>query len=311
MRDEPSWRPLTRRDLGVAASISDVIGAGVAEHPSVAGAIRRADNALFFSDTGGDHQRASHRAHAYLVVEPQSVHLWREAWKPLRGTLLRDQRRMSYVRLGDRRRGEALDGFLRVTQHLVGFVVVILIDKRQKLFAGDDAPDEFQHWKSKAFERLLTTTHLLSILLSGLTRERQDILWTSDEDDIAPNDARMWDVCDVVGRVSAHYLDHDLGHFRFATTKSDDGSRELEDLVAIPDLAAGCLAEVSASYRHLGATLSPNLVLPVPAALPPKAARLLRWITESSGGLRHIVVSVDPNEPASKFVVRRLAFTTN
>lgn len=170
---------------------------------------------------------------------------------------------MSYERLGDRRRRNALDHFLNASAVLVGFLVTVLVEKKLRLFSSGEAiPSEFAHWKPRVFERLLTAINVASILLAGLSRSGQNVVWFSDEDDFAANDQRLWEVYDVFSRVSSHYLGHDLGHFRFATAKSYDGSRELEDLLAFPDLEAGWLSELLGSYTRVGAALSENLILP-------------------------------------------------
>lgn len=219
---------------------------------------------------------------------------------------------MSYERLSDRRRRNALDYFLNASAVLAGFVVTVLIEKRLRLFSSDEpVPSEFDHWKPRAFERLLTAVHVASILLAGLTRPGQDVTWFSDEDDLAPNDSRLWDVCDVFSRISSHYMDHNLGHFRFATAKSDDGSRDLEDLLAFPDVAAGWLSELLGSYARARAALSEVVILPPPQSLPEKSKRLLLWAAASSGGLKHVSVTVESNKPQSRFVVRRLLFSAD
>lgn len=217
---------------------------------------------------------------------------------------------MSYERLGDRRRRDALDHFLNASTELVGFLVTVLVEKQLILFSSEEPiPSEFAHWKPRSFERLLTAVNVASILLAGLTRSGQDVVWFSDEDDLAANDERLWEVCDVFSRVSSHYLDHSLGHFRFATSKSDDGTREIEDLLAFPDLAAGWIPELLGSYSRAGAALSETVILPPPESLPVKSKRLLSWAATSSSNLKHVAVSVEPNSPRSLFLVRRLHFS--
>lgn len=305
-----TWRKLIRPGFGVAVSVSDAVGGGVDQHPLVLEQLRRADSLLLFSDIGGDHRGATHRAHSFLVLDPASLHRWLPLWGSLRHRLLPDGRRMSYERLGDRRRRVALDHFLTASTELVGFLVTVLVEKKLSLFSSEEPiPSEFAHWKPRAFERLLTAVNVASILLGGLTRSGQDVVSFSDEDDLAANDQRLWEVCDVFSRVSSHYLDHGLGHFRFATSKSDDGSRQMEDLLAFPDLAAGWLSELLGSYSRAGAALSEAVILPPPESLPAKSKHLLAWAAASSSNLRHVAVTVDPNGPRSRFLVRRLAFS--
>jgi hypothetical protein len=305
-----SWRTLARRDLGVATTMSDVIGEGVNFHEVAVGQLRSASRLFLMSDIGGDHKAATHRAHAFLVTDPDSVARWAALWSPVRRRYLADGRRMSYERLSDRHRLAALDGYLRAADALQGFLITVLIDKRLQLFTEGPPPGEFQGWKREPFRRLLAASHLASILLAGLSASGQDVLWISDEDDFAANDARLWKFCDVFGRVSGHYLPHALGHFRFATSRSDDGSKQIEDLLALPDLAAGWLVDLLSAYTRDFAALSEHVVLPPPSTLREKSGRLMAWCAESGGRLKHVAVTAESNEPQSLFLVRRLRFST-
>jgi len=304
-----SWRTLARRDLGVATTMSDAIAGGVNLHESTVGQLRSASRLFLMSDIGGDHKAATHRAHAFLITDADSVARWTALWSPVRRRFLADGRRMSYERLSDQRRRAALDGYLRAADALHGFLITVLIDKRLQLFTGGPPPGEFQRWKLEPFRRLLAASHLASILLAGLSASGQDVLWISDEDDFAANEARLWDLCDVFGRVSSHYVQHALGHFRFATSKSDDGSKQIEDLLALPDLAAGWLCDLLGAYRRNFAVLSEHVVLPPPSTLRGKSRQLMAWCAKGTGSLKHVAVTVESNEPQSLFLVRRLRFS--
>lgn len=275
--------------------MSDVIGEGIKAHEVAISQLRAG---------------ATHRAYAFLVTDPESVARWAALWAPVRRRYLSDGRRMSYERLSDRHRLAALDGYLRAADALQGFLITILIDKRLQLFTESPPPDEFQGWKREPFRRLLAASHLASILLAGLSAPGQDVLWISDEDDFAANDARLWELCDLFGRVSGHYLQHNLGHFRFATSKSDDGSKQIEDLLALPDLAAGWLVDLLSAYPRDSSSLSEHVVLPPPSTLRGKSGRLMAWSADTGGKLRHVAVTVESNEPQSRFRVRRLRFST-
>jgi hypothetical protein len=86
---------------------------------------------------------------------------------------------------------------------------------------------------------MLRVVHIVSFFLAGLSRAHQNVIWITDEDEIAANDNRMRELTNLFGNISSHYLPHSMGHFRCGTMKSDDGSRQLEDLASIPDLVAG------------------------------------------------------------------------
>src|SRR5690606_15885909 len=83
-----------------------------------------------------------------------------------------------------------------------------------------------------------------SLLIAGLSRERQNVLWISDQDAIAANLDRHKQATNAIASVLSGYLPHPLGHIRIGTAQSDDGSKAIEDLLAIPDIAAGAWSEV-------------------------------------------------------------------
>jgi hypothetical protein len=47
----------------------------------------------------------------------------------------------------------------------------------------------------------------------------------------------------LFGWIVSSYLEFDMGHLRSGTSKSDNGSRQIEDFLAIPDLVAGAIQE--------------------------------------------------------------------
>jgi hypothetical protein len=155
---------------------------------------------------------------------------------------------------------------------------------------------EFSHWSPMAFERLLRAVHLVSFFVAGLSAPGQDVFWYTDEDDIAPNDARLYDVCEVYKRVSGHYVAHMMRHFRFGTSRSEDGTRILEDLIAIPDFAAGCLAELTQLYAKAGLFPGNNMLVPPPEGLSYKSRLLLDWLAFSGSSLRRLVYAFEQSE---------------
>jgi hypothetical protein len=87
-----------------------------------------------------------------------------------------------------------------------------------------------------------------------------------------------------------------MGHFRFGTTTSDAGDLLIEDLTAVPDLAAGCLGDVlSMLAPHPEASSVARLFLPAGGIAPPKAVDIATWLADSSGSLSKLNLVVDEN----------------
>lgn len=85
--------------------------------------------------------------------------------------------------------------------------------------------------------------HFAAFLTAGLSSSSQNVLWFSDEDNIAANFSRLTQLTNVFAYILSNYLKHDLAHIRCGTTKNDDGSLLIEDLTSIPDLVAGAISE--------------------------------------------------------------------
>jgi len=264
-----AWCPINRPNLGVADSISERIRTEEWRCPGLLTPVSRGPTLLLVSDYAGDHANSRFQALSFLVADLVYLWYWDEVRTELRREVLRDTRRLAYKKLeSDEWRAQALVPFLRAANSIPGLLITFLIDKRiGTLFMPDAEADALiepavirEHWGAKPFEKLLRVAHLSALLVSGLVGEKQNVLWISDQDEIVPNDARHIEACKLFGQVLSHYLNCEIGRLQFATTRSDDGSLRLEDVAALPDLAAGSLAEVGTSMA-LNGVMSANEVL--------------------------------------------------
>lgn len=90
-----------------------------------------------------------------------------------------------------------------------------------------------------------------------------------------------------------HYLTHNMGNIRFGTTYSDNGSMELEDLAALPDLAAGAMSElISCTIKQHG-RLYGRVHRPMPKNVSKKAHAILVWLAEQQHLLKRIAIYID------------------
>ena len=177
---------------------------------------------------------------------------------------------MSFKNLGDKKRAAALPGFIDAAEQIQGLLLVVLVDKRiKRLFrqTGDDEREKgdgdlLSNWLPKVEEKLLRICHVAALLVAGLSRPGQNIVWISDQDEIAANDQRLRQLTEASGRIMSAYLEHSLGHLRVGTTASDSGTRDVEDFVAIADLAAGTLCEVLNAHRRAGVDFPLGMFVP-------------------------------------------------
>ena len=300
------WKPICRPHLGMADSISEMIRAEEWRSPDLLTDARASPTLLVASDYGGEHRSAAYLTISVLVADLQGlVSSWEPQRRMVRSRFANDGRRLSYKKLGDRQRYKMLLPFLASANHIPGVVATFLIDRRIKsFFRGETEPAEElvvdpKTWKPRAFEKLLRVAHLGSLLIAGLSAERQNVLWITDHDAIAANLAKHTEATNVIASVLSGYLLHPVGHIRLATAQSDDGSLNVEDVLAIPDIAAGAWGEVSSNVAsRLGRVAHATNVLATNNLLP-KAHDVLLWLSDNRHALKRIafvVEHVPPNQ---------------
>jgi hypothetical protein len=142
-------------------------------------------------------------------------------------------------------------------------------------------------------EKFMRVIHVLGLLIAGLSGPGQDVLWATDEDAIAANAERVRQLVDALGVVTSNLLPHGMGHLRLATAKQDKGDLSLEDLLSIPDIAAGALsAEVE---EMLGNNVVPagGFYLAPPSQVADKTKRVMDWFADNTQPLRRLVLVID------------------
>ena len=274
--------------------------------------LRAASQVFIASDYSGQHSGAGGQVYAYLLIDDTNLSAWLYARAYLRSTYGLGQRRMAFKALGDRKRRDALAKFLTAADQLNGLLFVVRIDKRvgtlfnQNSDVEPSLAAELSGWAPKTLERLLRVSHLGALMLAGLSRPGQNVLWVTDQDDIAANVERHRAMAKIFSIVASHYLEHSLGHLKAATTASDTGQRDLEDLVALPDLAAGAVSQVLDGYGD-SEWLIPGFVAP-PPALPDKTRLLMSWLADDRAQLKRFVVSIEPGQTPEKIRFRHFKF---
>jgi hypothetical protein len=149
-------------------------------------------------------------------------------------------------------------------------------------------------WATKSFGKLSRVGQLAAIIVEGVRADGQNLLWITDEDEIAPNTAKHAESTKVIGHLLNHYCTGDMGHFRFATTASDTGDLLIEDLAAIPDLAAACFNEILA---RLGldpeSDMQKRLITAVGSSVPLKIRYFASWLAGTSSTLVKANIAID------------------
>jgi len=310
--DSRIWRHLDNPALGMMNVFSDIIRREETSNAGLLTDLRGTPTVFVASDYGGMHAGASYQSMSFIFLNPESLHAWDTTRCALRDRLKLGSRRLSYKALNDVRRRRALLPFLEVANLIPGILVSVLIDRSvQTAFERDDPFEQealrsqlFPGWSAPVVERALRVVHLVSFFLAGLTAPGQDVLWITDEDDIAANEARLRQLVDVFARVSSHYLPHDLRHLRIGTARSDTGRRDLEDVLAIADLAAGALQE---TVKAQGVP-SGGFWLPPPTRIQAKTRSILDWFSDGTAALKRLVYVVDEVPDSGKLRITSMKF---
>jgi len=311
----PRWRLAERPELGPINSLIRSLKSIEAENADAFPDFTSSRSLCLASDYSGQHQGSVFETYAFLLIDRNAMGPWLEARQAIRSVLLSDGRRMSYKNLGDRYRQAALLPFLLGANLLPGILAVVAVEKGLRTLFDASGPPEawdpslrpLEKMPKFAVERLLRLCHLGGLLVAGLSHPNQDLLWLSDEDDVVANAERTRLAVKTFGNVSGHYLPHTLGHLRLASTASDTGRRDVEDLVAIADLAAGSVCSVLNGYRKAGVQVGESLALP-PEALPIKDRPLMDWFSDAGQPLKRVVLSFECTKTSKPFLFRRYRF---
>ena len=261
---------------------------------------------LVATDYGGEHSSAEYQTISILLADLQGlVAEWEPKRRNVRTQFTNDGRRLSYKKLGDRQRAKMLLPFLSAANHIPGVIATFLIDRRISSFfcRENTTTDELvvnpNTWKPKTFEKLLRIAHFGSLLIAGMSSERQNVLWLSDQDAIAANFTKHTEATNVIAAVLSGYVLHSLGHIRFGTAQSDDGSLMIEDVLAIPDIAAGAWGEISSNVAGRLGRVAHALNVKATENLLPKAHDVLLWFSDNRHKLKRmafVIEYVPPNQ---------------
>lgn len=254
---------------------------------------------LIASDFGGEHAGSSHLVYCYLVIRG-GLAGWSEEIRAIRAKLLPDGRTMSYKKLGDPMRQQALVYFLTAAAKLDGHLVAIAVDKKKKwLSTAPNMANEFRqslglsaNWNPRALEAMVRKVHLAGILISLWARPYTNVTWITDEDAFVANEVRHDDALLAAAHFSSLYSSFPMGVYRLNTTGQDPEFRDYEDLCAIPDLASGMLSEISTQLSKV-AVWEDRMRRVLDGAMPTKTEIIADWFWDVNMPLRKSLISID------------------
>jgi hypothetical protein len=256
---------------------------------------------LLASDYSGESSDSPYALYSLIITSIESWASWEKARIRVRRHHFSDSRRMSFKRMGDGQRQRALLPFLTAADSLDGLVLCVAIAKRcQSVFAARPPLDlsnpdfaAYRKWKPDVLEKTFFILHLSGLLLAGLGSPGQNALWFTDEDAIAANDQRVSELTQLFRWITSMYLAHDMGHCRCGSSRCDNGTQQIEDLLTIPDLVAGALAE-HLKLRAVDPPEMPDSFWMHRPDLSEKTKRITWWFSDANQPLKRLVCIVDP-----------------
>ena len=314
--DRVVWEPLRRTDLGFLNTLSEVFASAEKQHPGIFPSFRKAECLFVASDYGGEHAGAVYETISYLIADIADCANWQSTRERIRAQFLPDGRRMAFKNLNDRVRRRALEPFLQSANQLPALLATFAMPKSVRSLFHADGPLDPKAFELEVLrdlspavgEKLLRIVHLLSLLIAGLSAPGQDMLWVTDEDAIAANAQRHQHLVEALACVSSNCLPHALRHLRVATAKQDKGDQSVEDLLSVPDLAAGGLSAVlETMLGDRGAPLS-GFWLPRPMPLGRKTRMVLDWFADNTQPLRRFVLMIDEESVSGHLRATHLRF---
>jgi hypothetical protein len=253
---------------------------------------------LFGSDYSGDHGSSRFRVYGFVIADADASPEWPARCREVRRSFLVDGRRMSFKNLNDRHRRLALVPFLEAAEFLDGHVVAVAVTKDlERLSTGTNTLALWQNlhglharWDARWFEQMVRVAHLFSLFLAAWSSPGMNVSWITDNDSIVANDGRLDDMYQLAARLSGLYVPHRLGEFMMNTVAVGAEDRSFEHFVAIPDLAAGMLAEVLSGTTTDGPSHKHRLRT---KELSEKSEIIADWFWYRGGSLKKTRILID------------------
>jgi hypothetical protein len=249
------------------------------------------------SDFSGEHKGAYFNTYSFLILAYNKVGPFMVQVEELRRKhgLIEPYSEFVFKKLSSGPRSRALPEFLRLVDNFIhGAVITIAIDKQIDTVFGVSKRETYPiieeqlaamglgKWKGAAGEKVLRVCHSIAIFVALTTRENQRLLWYCDKDSINENarDRGFVDTQKIFLRTLGMYCKHQFDLVGFG--KSFDDKSHLDDLLSIPDFAAGVVQDLLQAHK----TGDEN----VPGG--EEKIALLKWIATQGKFLSKITIQI-------------------
>lgn len=291
----PKIRRLQNESAGFINDVSNIIATEAWKNPSLIPDLSSDKTLFVFSDYS--RVRGKYKTYSFLLIGRSSADYFNSARKSVRVNLKLENRRMSYKGLNDKIKLNALPTFLRYAEDMNGLLLTFAVDTQiSKLFS-----EQFlQVWpalsatKKNTLEDMLRVVHFGAQAIMTVFSSGQNIVWFTDSDAIVANEEHE----QLFGKLAETMIrrmfipEENVKRIAFGLSGLDDGSLEIEDFLAIPDLVAGALCETLDQLRQSNLKVTPQIALKKPKVTR-KTDVICTWIGQTHRPLRKVGVVLD------------------
>ncbi|WP_147432571.1 hypothetical protein [Pseudomonas sp. WPR_5_2] len=206
-------------------------------------------------------------------------------------------------------RSRALPDFLQTIDNFIhGSLITIAIERKietvfgpSKKVAHPFIEEQLSSlglgtWKGEIGEKALRVCHSIAIFTALTTHENQRLLWYCDNDSINEDgqERSFEDTQKLFSHALSMYCKHKFDLIGFA--KSFERKSHLDDLLSVPDFAAGVIHDILKSH-HSGESNIPGF---------PKKEILIKWLAKKSKFLSKITIQISklPNGDIGSGIVK-------
>lgn len=309
-------RRIYDQKAGFVKDISDVIVATVWRYPDLVPDLS-GDRTLFvFSDYS--QARGQYRTYSFFVFGRSGADYFNGARKLLRKDFGLGKRRMSFKGLNDKLKLRALTAFLSIAGAMSGFVLTFAVDTRIRYMFVEQFLEEWPELssvKTRVLEDMLRVVHFGAQAVMTAFCRGQNVVWFTDCDDIVANETHE----QLFGKIAEAMIrkfmpGEEIGRIGFGLTSVDDGTLEIEDFAAVPDLVAGALCETLDALSKANIGIATRVVLRRPC-VSEKTDMICEWIGKVRCPLKKFGIAFQKTGTGSwdwrptSFVIRNASIT--
>lgn len=219
----------------------------------------RSNDLLCASDYSGGTKEFPFYTMSFVIAPFCSMPIWDSLRSQVRIKHLPDRRSMSYKRLGDSMRSNALDGYLAAANEIKGTIFTFAIardldqifcTKREAESMIAEPGSHLAGWKNKPFRKMVALSSLISFLVGVFIGKRRNVFWVTDDDDFTHSHEAMIVLAQWLRALRKQNMPWHQGKALVqAASRMENDRLEMyfQDFCSIPDLAAGAISE---AWKH-------------------------------------------------------------